>query len=177
MYSLSHLFKTIDIHFAFSTELQQLFSNLQAARLKQDFVTNEAFDRLKQKFKIWFLWKLVWTKLTSKVLTKPKPLRRNLGTRTRPSAPECPALCRVWVQLWEHSRLKEPAVPFRPLLNECGGRDFEQPRCRRQLKRLFRKSQFALFQSFRDQIVSECKGIFVELNFKWSHPSSLACPP
>lgn len=36
-------------------ELQQLFSNLQAARLKQDFVTNEAFDRLRQKFKIWFL--------------------------------------------------------------------------------------------------------------------------
>lgn len=33
-------------------ELQQLFSKLQAARLKQDFVTNEAFDRLRQKFKI-----------------------------------------------------------------------------------------------------------------------------
>ncbi|CAH3194909.1 unnamed protein product [Porites evermanni] len=33
-------------------ELQQLFSKLQAARLKQDFVTNETFDRLKQKYKI-----------------------------------------------------------------------------------------------------------------------------
>ena len=52
LYSLFHLFKTIDIHFASSTELQQLFSKLQAARLKQDFVTNEAFDRLRQKFKI-----------------------------------------------------------------------------------------------------------------------------
>ena len=59
-YSLFHLFKTIDIHFASSTELQQLFSKLQAARLKQDFVTNEAFDRLRQKFKIWFYENLFW---------------------------------------------------------------------------------------------------------------------
>ena len=50
--SFSHLFKTIDFVFANSTELQQLFSKLQAAILEQDFVTNEAFDRLRQKFKI-----------------------------------------------------------------------------------------------------------------------------
>lgn len=116
--SFSHLFKTIDFLFAFSTELQQLFSKLQAARLKQEFVTKKAFDRLRQKFKIWFLRKLVLTKLTLKVLTKPFLMRRNLGTRTRPSAPECPALCRVWgVQLWEHSHCRLKHQLF--LLGPC----------------------------------------------------------
>ena len=52
VYSFFHLYQLLIFNLLLSTELQQLFSKLQAARLKQDFVTNEAFDRLRQKFKI-----------------------------------------------------------------------------------------------------------------------------
>ena len=116
VYSLFHSFKTIyfNLAFCFCNRTSAAVFQTTGREVKTGLCDKWSIWLFKTEVQDWFLRKLVLTKLTSKVLTKPKPLRRNLGTRTKPSAPECPALCRVWVQLWEHSRLKESAVPFRP---------------------------------------------------------------